>query len=148
VRCLENAGAKGVVLFNRFLHADINLDNETVYYAPNYSTTAVFPSQLRWTAVLRGMTKCDIAISGGIHTGSEMAKALLVGANAGCVCSALMKEGGISNIRKILDGLEQWMDSKGYTDIASFQGKLAETDLHDGKGFERAQYIKAATELE
>ena len=148
VQQLEGAGAKGVVLFNRFLHADINLDDETVCYAPNFSTQAVFPSQLRWAAVLREMVNCDIAISGGIHTGSEMAKALLVGANAGYVCSAILKENDFSKIHMILGGLEEWMESKGYADIASFHGKLREIDVHDGKGFERAQYIKAATELE
>jgi len=77
-----------------------------------------------------------------------MAKALLVGANAGYVCSAILKEGDFSKIHMILGGLEEWMDSKGYADIKAFHGKLREIDLHDGKGFERAQYIKAATELE
>jgi len=147
-RCLDQAGAAGVVLFNRFLHADINLDNESVFYAPNYSTPAVFPSQLRWTAVLRDFVDCDIAISGGIHSGDEMAKALLVGANAGYICSAVLKDNGLTAIRLILDRLEEWMESKGYTDISDFHGKLRETDLHDGHGFERAQYIKAATELD
>ncbi len=147
-RNLDQAGAAGVVLFNRFLHADINLERESVFYAPNYSTPSVFPSQLRWAAVLRDFIKCDIAISGGIHSGDEMAKALLVGANAGYVCSAVLKDNGLAAIQMILKRLAEWMDSKGYPDIASFRGKLRETDLHDGHGFERAQYIKAATELD
>jgi len=148
VRNLDQAGTKGVVLFNRFLHADINLDDESVFYAPNYSTAAVFPSQLRWAAVLRDWVKCDIAISGGIHSGLEMAKALLVGANVGYVCSAILKNNDLGVIHEILDDLESWMESKGYADIASFRGKLRETELHDGHGFERAQYIKAATQLD
>ncbi|MDD2600120.1 MAG: dihydroorotate dehydrogenase-like protein [Kiritimatiellae bacterium] len=146
-RHLAQAGASGVVLFNRFLHADINLVDESVFYKPNYSTPSVFPSQLRWAAVLRDWVKCDIAISGGIHSGDELAKALLVGANAGYCCSVLLKNRSLTPIQQILDRLSQWMDSKGYPDIASFRGKLRETDLHDGHGFERAQYIKAATEI-
>ncbi|MDA3925561.1 MAG: dihydroorotate dehydrogenase-like protein [Kiritimatiellae bacterium] len=145
---LEKAGAKGVILFNRFLHADINLDDESIFYSPNYSTPAVFPSQLRWAAVLRDMVSCDIAISGGIHSGDEMAKALLVGANVGYVCSAIIKESEFTVIGRILNTLEEWMDAKGYADIESFRGKLRETDLSDGVGFERSQYVKAATELE
>ncbi len=148
VQRLEGAGAKGVVLFNRFLHADINLDDESVCYVTNYSTPAVFPSQMRWAAVLRDMVGCDIAISGGIHTGAEMAKSLLVGANVGYVCSAILKSKDFNIIKTILGGLEDWMHSKGYVDIASFHGKLRETDLRDGAGFERSQYVKAATELE
>lgn len=149
-RRLESVGAKGVVLFNRFLHADINLDDESVCYAPNLSTPAVFPSQLRWAAVLRDMVGCDIAISGGIHTGAEMAKSLLVGANVGYVCSALLKASAsdFSGIQTINGGLEEWMNAKGYADIASFRGKLRETNLDDGVGFERFQYVKAATELD
>lgn len=148
VQRLEGAGAKGVVLFNRFLHADINLDDESVCYVPNLSTPAVFPSQMRWAAVLRDMVTCDIAISGGIHTGAEMAKSLLVGANVGYVCSAILKDNDFNIIKIILADLENWMNSRGYADIASFHGKLRETDLHDGTGFERSQYVKAATNLE
>ncbi|MFO7937477.1 MAG: dihydroorotate dehydrogenase-like protein [Kiritimatiellia bacterium] len=148
VRELEKVGAGGVILFNRFLHADISLDEESVGYAPNYSTPSVFPSQLRWAAVMREIVNCDIAVSGGIHSGSEMAKALLVGANAGYVCSAILKDGRLDRIKTILHGLEKWMESKNYSDLASFRGRLRETDVADRRGFERAQYIKAATELE
>ncbi len=147
-RRLESAGARGIVLFNRFLHVDINLERESVFYAPNYSTSAILPSQLRWTAVLRGMTGCDIAVSGGIHTGRDMVKALLAGANVGYVCSALIREGDFSAVGKILRGVAEWMDAKGYASLSDFRGKLSEKDLTDGQGFERSQYVKAATELE
>jgi len=147
-RMLESAGAAGVVLFNRFLHVDINLNTESVFYAPNYSSSSILPSQLRWAAVVRGFVGCDIAVSGGIHSGCALAKALLVGANVGYVCSAVLKESGVDAIAPILSGLEEWMQSKGYATVQDFQGKLKETNLSDGKGFERAQYIKAATELD
>ncbi len=148
VRELESAGARGVVLFNRFLHVDINLDAESVFYAPNYSTSGILPDQLRWAALTRGFVDCDIAISGGIHSGVDMAKALMAGADVGYVCSAFMINKDFDAGRIILGELTAWMNIKGYGSLREFQGKLKETDLRDGQGFERAQYVKAATELE
>ena len=146
-RVLDKTGMKGLVLFNRFLQTDVDIEKETTFFAPNYSTPAVLHEQLRWVAVLRDWVRCDLAISGGIHSGDDLVKSLLVGANVGCVCSALLIRRDFGAIREILCGLEAWMARKGYDSLADFRGKLRETDLHDGHGFERSQYIKAATSL-
>lgn len=146
-RVLDKAGVKGLVLFNRFLQTDVDIENESMFYAPNYSTPAVLHEQLRWAAVLRDWVRCDLAISGGIHSGDELVKALLVGANVGYVCSALLVRQDTAVIREILEGLEAWMTRKGYASLADFSGKLHETNLRDGHGFERSQYVKTATSL-
>ncbi len=146
-RSLAGAGVRGLVLFNRFLQTDVDIESETLLYAPNYSTPQVLHEQLRWTAVLRDWVRCDLAVSGGIHSGVELAKALLVGADVGYVCSALLARQDMGVIREILDGLSAWMGRKGYACLADFRGKLRETDLQDGHGFERSQYVKAATQL-
>jgi dihydroorotate dehydrogenase (fumarate) len=146
-RVLDGLGVKGLVLFNRFLQTDVDIENETMFYAPNYSTPNILHEQLRWTALLRDWVRCDLAVSGGIHGGAELAKALLVGANVGYVCSALLVRQEMGVIREILDGLEAWMARKGYASLADFQGKLREIDQQDGHGFERSQYVKAATQL-
>ncbi|MBP5320475.1 MAG: dihydroorotate dehydrogenase-like protein [Kiritimatiellae bacterium] len=147
-RKLDQAGVKGIVLFNRFLQTDVDIDKERIFYAPNYSSPKVLHGQLRWTAVLRDNIHADIGISGGIHAGDDLIKALLVGANVGMICSVLHLHPDASRtIGQILNRLQEWMTAKGYPDLAAFRGKLREIDLHDGKGFERAQYVKAATEL-
>lgn len=147
-RKMDALGVRGLVLFNRFLQTDVDINTEEIFYTPNYSSPKVLHSQLRWTAVLRDFIKADIAISGGIHTGDELIKALLVGANVGYVCSVLHLHPDTERVvRSILTRLEAWMDAKGYADIQAFRGKLRETDLHDGKGFERSQYIKTAASL-
>jgi dihydroorotate dehydrogenase (fumarate) len=146
-RALERLGVRGLVLFNRFLQTDVDIEREAMFYAPNYSTPAVLHEQLRWAAVLRGQVGCDLAVSGGIHSGAELAKALLVGANVGCVCSALLVRQDPRVIREIVGGLEAWMDRKGYASLGDFRGKLREANLTDGQGFERSQYVMAATRL-
>jgi dihydroorotate dehydrogenase (fumarate) len=146
-RTLEGAGAKGLVLFNRFLQTDVDIEREAMFYAPNYSTPSVLHEQLRWAAVLRDWVRCDLAVSGGIHSGAELAKALLVGANVGYVCSALLVRQDAGVVREIVGGLEAWMARKGYAALADFRGKLRETNTQDGHGFERSQYVKSATQL-
>ena len=146
-RTLDKVGVKGLVLFNRFLQTDVDIEKETTFFAPNYSTPDVLHEQLRWVAVLRDWVRCDLAVSGGIHSGAELVKSLLVGANVGCVCSALLIRRDFGVIGETLCGLEAWMARKGYGSLADFRGKLRETNLHDGRGFERSQYIKAATSL-
>ena len=148
VRKLDRAGVKGVVLFNRFLQTDVDINRERIFYAPNYSSPNVLHSQLRWAAVLRNFIHADIGISGGIHSGDDLVKALLVGANVGMICSVLHLHPDASRtINQILTRLQEWMVDKGYADLDAFRGKLRESNLHDGRGFERAQYVKAATEL-
>lgn len=146
-RMLDALDVKGLVLFNRFLQTEVDIEKESMYFAPNYSSPKVLHSQLRWTAVLRDWVRCSIAVSGGIHTGDELVKALLVGADVGYICSVLHVRHDLAVIREILDGLTAWMERKGYRAIADFRGKLRDTDLKDGCGFERSQYVKAAAQI-
>lgn len=149
VRRLEKTGVKGMVMFNRFLQTDVDVEKCEMFYKTNFSSPNVLHSQLRWTAVVRDRVKCDIAISGGIHAAEDLVKALLVGANVGYVCSALhaSEATGFDVVGKILGGLEAWMERKRYMRLEMFRGMLRERDLGDGVGFERAQYVKTATQV-
>lgn len=146
-RVLDAVGVRGLVFFNRFLHTDVNIEDESIFYATNYSSPKVLHSQLRWTAVVRDFVRCNIAVSGGIHSSEELVKALLVGADVGYICSVLHVREDFGVIREILDGLEAWMSRKGYGALSDFRGKLRETDLRDGVGFERTQYVRAAAKI-
>ncbi|MDD4101091.1 MAG: dihydroorotate dehydrogenase-like protein [Kiritimatiellae bacterium] len=146
-RAADALGVKGMVLFNRFLQTDVDVEKEEMFFAPEYSTPSTLHSQLRWAAVLRNRVKCNIAVSGGIHAWDGLVKALLVGANVGYVCSALYVRDDFCVIGEILAGLADWMGRKGYHCIDDFRGKLGERDLTDGKGFERVQYVKTAARI-
>ena len=146
-RTLDASGVKGLVLFNRFLQTDVDIEKEAIFFAPNYSSPAVLHSQLRWTAVLRDWVRCSIAVSGGIHSSGGLVKALLVGADIGSICSVLHVRNDFQVIGEILDGLTAWMERKGYHALSDFRGKLRETNLKDGVGFERMQYVKAASQI-
>ena len=146
-RMLDAAGVRGLVLFNRFLQTDVNPDTESIFYATNYSSSKALHSQLRWTAIVRDWVSCSLAVSGGIHAGDDLVKALLVGADVGYICSVLHVRKDFGVIREILDGLGAWMDKKGYAALADFRGKLRETDLRNGTGFERMQYVRAAAKI-
>jgi dihydroorotate dehydrogenase (fumarate) len=146
-RRLDALGVKGLVLFNRFLQTDVDVASETIFYAPNYTSSNVLHSQLRWTAMLRDWVACSLAVSGGIHSGDELIKALLVGADVGCICSVLHVNPDLDVVRKILLRLAAWMDAKGYATLDDFRGKLRETNLHDGQGFERSQYVRSAARI-
>ena len=146
-RLLDASGVKGLVLFNRFLQTDVDIEKETVFLATNYSSPKVLHSQLRWTAVLRDWVRGSLAVSGGIHSGDELVKALLVGADVGYICSVLHVRHDFAVIGEILKGLSAWMDRKGYKALADFRGKLRDADLKDGCGFERSQYVKAAAQI-
>jgi dihydroorotate dehydrogenase (fumarate) len=143
-RTLDAAGVKGLVLFNRFLQTDVDIEKESIFFATNYSSPKVLHAQLRWTAVLRDWVRCSIAVSGGIHSGDELVKSLLVGADVGYVCSALHVRHDFAVIREMLEGLTAWMARKGYGALSDFRGKLRETELKAGCGFQRSQYVKAA----
>jgi len=146
-RMLDAAGVCGMVLFNRFLQTQIDTDTESIFYAHDYSSPHVLHSQLRWTAVIRDWVRCSVAISGGIHSGEDLARALLVGADVGYICSVLYVRENFGVIQEILDGLSAWMANKGYASLSEFRGKLRESNLRDGNGFERMQYVKAAAKV-
>jgi len=146
-RLLDALGVRGLVFFNRFLQTDVDIAKEAIFYAPNYSSPKVLHSQLRWTAVVRDWVRCSLALSGGIHSRDELVKALLVGADVGYICSVLHVRRDFGVIREILAGLEEWMAGKGYASLSDFRGKLRETDLRDGQGFERSQYVKTAARI-
>ena len=146
-RGLDAAGVKGLVLFNRFLQTDVDIEKEAIFFGTNYSSPNVLHSQLRWTAVLRERVKCSIAVSGGIHSSDELVKALLVGADVGYICSVLHVRHDFAVIREALGGLAKWMERKGYSELSDFRGKLRETDLKAGCGFQRSQYVKAAASI-
>lgn len=141
---LVEAGADGLVLFNRFLHPDIDL--ETLEVKPNLelSTTSESRLAVRWMAILRGRVKASLAATGGAHGAPEVAKLLLAGADVVQMASSLLWHGP-GHFRLVREMLEKWLAEKEYTSVEQMKGSLSQAHSPDPGAFERANYMKALT---
>jgi len=143
-RRLFDAGADGLVLFNRFYQPDIDLDSLTV--TPNLllSTSAEMRLVLRWMAILRGRVEGYLAATTGVHTAEDVVKLLLAGADVVMMTSALL-ENGPDHAAHVLGGVRQWFSSRDYHSIDEGRGSLSQSSVPDPAAFERANYAKALT---
>ena len=143
-RRLVEAGADGLVLFNRFLQPDINLD--TLEPSPRLVLSTPFESllPLRWIAILRGRVNASLALTSGIHDAEGMVKAVLAGADVAMVASVLYKK-GLGQVGTILQGMQAWMDQREYESVEQMRGSMSQINCPDPAAFERGNYMKALT---
>ncbi len=137
---MQDAGANGLVLFNRYYRPDIDIETETVVRDNVLSSPMEVTKSLRWVALLSPQLDCDIAAGTGIHDYKGVIKQLLAGAAATQICSTLF-ENGLSYIDTILFDLQKWMKKHNYTSVSQFKGKVARTEGNSIK-FERLQFLK------
>ena len=139
---LDEKGADGLVLFNRFYQPDINLD--TLDVEPNVvlSDSEMMRLPLRWIAILHKKIKADLAASTGIHTADDVIKMTMAGANVTMVCSTLLRYGP-KRIGEILNGVQQWMIEHEYDSLNQMRGSMSHKSVADPSAFERANYMKA-----
>jgi dihydroorotate dehydrogenase (fumarate) len=97
--------------------------------------------RLRWVAILYGRIKADMAITGGVQTAEDAIKAVMVGARAAMMTSALLRQ-GIQYLSTVLDGLTGWMEKHEYASVLQMQGALSQKSVADPAAFERANYMK------
>ena len=138
---LAEAGANGLVLFNRFYQPDFDL--ETLEVVPNLvlSTSNELRLPLRWIAILYGQIKADLALTTGIHTAEDVVKTTMAGASVAMMASELLAE-GINRIPIILADLEKWMTVHEYESIQQMKGSLSQKSVTEPAAFERANYMK------
>jgi len=144
VRRLEEAGARGVTLFNRFYQPDVDL--ETLEVAPRLvlSNSEDARLALRWIAILHGRTAVDLAASSGVHDADDVAKLLLVGADVVTMASALL-ERGPEHVAGVLSNLRTWMAEHEYDLVGDLRGALSQRAAPDPGAFERANYLRTLT---
>ncbi len=138
---LAGAGAGGVVLFNRFYQPDLDVDLLEVVPRLRLSDSSELPLRLRWLALLSGRVDVDLAASGGIHGVADAVKAVMAGAHAVQVVSALLRNGP-DHLAVLREGLEQWLDRKGYDSLDQLRGSLSAHTVPDPAAFERGNYLK------
>jgi len=140
VRRLQEAGAAGVALFNRFYQPDI--DPATLRVSPtlHLSTSADALLAMRWIAILYGRVQVSLAATGGIHTTEDAVKMLLAGADVIHLCSALLQHGPV-RLAEIRAGLERWLDDSAYDSVAQMKGSASQLHVSDPASYERANYL-------
>jgi dihydroorotate dehydrogenase (fumarate) len=140
-KALAEAGANGLVLFNRFYQPDIDL--ESLEITPNIllSTPMAMRLPLRWIAILRGRIKVDLAATSGVHRATDVIKLLLAGADVTMLCSVLLRY-GIDHLAVIEREVEEWMEKHEYESVAQLKGSMSQKKCADPTAFERAQYIR------
>ena len=137
-----DAGANGVVLFNRFLMPDFDLETLTVTPALKLSDPSELRLPLRWIALLRGKVQASLALSSGVHSASDAIKALLAGADVTMMTSALLKHGP-EYIETVLEGFRTWLEDNEYLSVEQAKGSLSEEAAPDPEAFSRSNYMKA-----
>lgn len=136
---LEDAGAAGVVIFNRFYQPDFDIEELEVQPQLKLSDSSELMLRLRWLAILSPNVKKSLGATGGVHTTEDVIKALLAGAHGVQLVSVLLKHGP-RIISTLLTGLHDWMQEHGYESVDEMRGVLDLKHSPDPAAFERANY--------
>ena len=138
---LVDAGADGLVLFNRFLEPDFDLDHLEAAMKPSFSAHYEMRLSLHWTAILFGTIKASLGATRGIKSGADVLKMVMAGADATMIASLFYQE-GISSATRIIKEMTQWMQEHEYSSLEQMKGSMSYRHVTDKSAFERANYLK------
>ena len=138
---LEDVGARGVVLFNRFYQPDFDIETLEVRPTLHFSTPSELLPRLHWAAILYGHTNIDIALTGGVHSAEDVLKCIMAGASMTMMASALHIH-GIEHIGRVLADMQYWLEKREYTSLWETRGCLSRRSVPDTSPFDRGNYIK------
>ena len=136
------AGAEGFVLFNRFMQPDFDIQSLDIVRKAPLSTSADLSLPARWIAIASAQLNADFALSGGVHTGQDMVRAVMAGAKVTYVVSEFLQH-GIGRAAALLTDFNAWMDSNGYESVEQMRGTLRLDKVPNPGAYERANYISA-----
>ncbi len=139
---LDANGADGLVLFTRFHRADIDIEELEIVRSLPLSDSSDLSLRLRGTAALAGRVKASLAITGGVHTGVDVIKATMAGADATQMVSALLRHGP-NHLRNVLDDIALWMEKHEWTSLNEMRGNMSLERIPDPAAYERANFRMA-----
>jgi len=140
-RLFDNEGIDGIVLFNRFYQPDFDIRGEVKLSKKlNLSTSEELPQRLRWVAALYGRLRASLAITGGVHTGDDVIKSVLAGADVVQVVSAVI-EHGPARLTEIRTEMEQWMGQHGLSGLDAIRGALSLQKVLNREHYDRVNYV-------
>jgi len=138
---LDALGVDGLVIFNRFYQPDIDIEALEAVPSLRLSDSSELLLRLRWLAVLSGRLRASLAITGGVHTYIDAIKAVMTGAHAVQMVSALLQNGP-AQLRRVRAQMVQWMEEHEYASLAQMQGSMSLLRCPDPAAFERANYMR------
>jgi dihydroorotate dehydrogenase (fumarate) len=138
---LDELGADGIVLFNRFYQPDIDLDALEAVPKLQLSDSGELALRLRWLAIVTPHLQCSAAVSGGVHNATDVVKALMCGASAVQLVSCLLRHGP-ELVGRLLDGVNEWMELNEYTSVRMMQGAMSLNRCPAPHAYERANYMR------
>lgn len=137
-----NAGAQGLVLFNRFYQPDFDLEEFEVRPQLHLSSSHDLLLPLRWIALLYGRIHADFALTSGIHQAQDIVKAIMAGASVTMLASELLLNGP-ARLTQLLTELSQWMEEHEYVSVTQMKGSMSQRAVAEPAAFERAHYLRA-----
>ncbi len=140
IKRIDEAGADGYVLFNRFFQPEIDVEKEEYYYPWELTHPRDYMLSLRYAGLLYGNLEGSVCISRGLYTADDVIKALLAGADTVQIVSTVYKNHP-AVVAEILHGIRTWMEKHQYRTLADFRGKLSRKNLKDPFIYQRAQYV-------
>ncbi|MCL4271108.1 MAG: dihydroorotate dehydrogenase-like protein [Anaerolineales bacterium] len=138
---IVDAGASGLVLFNRFYQPDFDLDELDIVHNLDLSTSAELRLPLRWISILSSKVNADYALTSGVHTAQDVLKAMMAGAKVAMMASTLLHNGPQA-VPAVLENLQAWMKEHEYESIQQMQGSMSQKNVKEPAAFERANYMK------
>jgi dihydroorotate dehydrogenase (fumarate) len=139
---LDQAGANGLVLFNRFYQPDMDLETLEVRTNVLLSQPQALRLPLRWIAILYDRIKASLAATSGVHSAHDVLKVLMAGADVSMMCAALYRK-GIEHLKAVQTEMCEWMEEHDYESVRQLQGSMSQKYCSDPTAFERAQYMRA-----
>jgi dihydroorotate dehydrogenase (fumarate) len=138
---LAKAGTDGLVLFNRFYQPDFDIEELNISPTLDLSSSSDLRLPLRWIALQYGQVDVDFALTSGVHSATDILKAMMAGAKVSMMASELLRNGADS-VSNILAELQTWMEEHEYTSIKQMQGSMSQKSVAEPAAFERANYMK------
>jgi dihydroorotate dehydrogenase (fumarate) len=140
-RRLVEAGADGLVLFNRFMQPDIDLETLAVDPTLHLSTAEEVRLPLRWIGILRGRVEASLAATTGVHGPEEAIKLILAGADVTMMASALFRRGP-EHVGTVVEGIRTWLDEHEYESVEQAKGSVAQCNVANPAAFARSNYMQ------
>ena len=140
-RRLDETGVDGLVIFNRFYQPDIDVEALDVVPKVRLSDSGDLLLRLRWLAILSGRVRASLAVTGGVHSAMDAIKAVMTGAHAVQMVSALLKFGP-EQLRRVRDEMAWWMEEHAYESLRQMQGSMSLAKSPDPAALERSNYMR------
>jgi len=138
---LDRAGVRGMILFNRFYQADIDVEELEAERILNLSDSSELLLRLTWLGILSGQVNADLAVSGGVHTALDAVKALMTGAKVVQMVSALLQNGP-GHLGEVRRATAEWLEEHEYDSLEQMTGSMNMSRCPDPSAFTRANYLK------